>query len=166
MEVNRPLIIGVAVALAAIVGAFFAGRSSVTVRVETRTEVVERLQVVRLVRVDRRVDTKWKTVVVTKPDGSSTSTTEAESTEVAKSTEDSKIDSKTDTAVVTIKTPTDKNWHVAGHVGLMAASPINSAGSIAPVFGVVVSRRILGPVWVDVFAYSNSLVGAGVGLQF
>lgn len=162
---NRPLAYSLG-GLAVVASAFTAGRYTVPTRVEWKTEYVERVQTIRLVQVDRKVDTRWKTVVVSLPDGSSTSTTEAVAVETTKSTDSSKIASSTKATESKVTVATDKNWSISGLVGLNLAKPVNSAGSVQPIFGVTVGRRIVGPLWGEVIGQTNGVFSLGLGLTF
>jgi len=156
-------------AVATLVIAFVAGRYSAPATVETRTEYLTRTQVVRTTHVRQVTDTKWKTVVVTKPDGSSVATSVGETHTDTKTSETAHSSSDTK-SVASNKTEISRpDWQISALVGVNGRSvlnAINSTGPLTPTFGVHVSRRVLGPVSAGAFGLSSGDVGLSIGLNF
>lgn len=161
---TKPLLYTLA-GVAALVVAFVSGRYSVPTKVEMRTEFLTLTQVVRSVHVRQVTDTKWKTVVVTKPDGSSVATTEA-TTHTDTSTKENENSSKVAASTVATKTETKlPDWQISALVGADLSKALNGSGTLAPTFGIHVQRRVLGPVTLGVFGLSSGVVGLSAGLQ-
>jgi hypothetical protein len=158
---SKPLAYSAA-ALVALACSFAAGRFTAPTQVKTETETIYLTQTVHTRAVDRQVETKWRRVIVAKPDGSSVTTESSESVEKERSTETSKTEengSKRDTKVVTA----DKNWHI----GVVAGVNIENQWNVfQPTFGATVSRRLLGPIWGQAVILSDRTVAAGLALEF
>lgn len=148
-------------------GAFAAGRYTVPTKIEHHTEYLTRTRTVRTTVVHRVVDTKWKRIVVTQPDGSSVETETGETHSKEESAESVKTAEVEKAKEASKTTHSDgQNWHVYIHAGVDLPNLRNGAGGIQPVFGASVGYRLLGPIWVNVGGYTNGLVTAGAGLQF
>lgn len=178
---KRPLLYALA-AIAALAGSFAAGRYSKPAEVVTHTEYVDRLQVVRTTVVDRVVDRvtdiKWKRVVVTQPDGSTTTTEESHTAEKEKIAENTKVEEKRESetagATKSTQTTTRPDWQISALVGVTysggSSNTLNSSTTaglpLRVSVGAHVQRRILGPVSVGVFGLSSGTFGLSAGLQF
>ena len=68
---------------------------------------------------------------------------------------------KTDTQeTVTVTPPKNNLWTVSGMAGV---SPLTN---FVPVYGVHVTKEVLGPISVGAFGFTNGLVGISVGVTF
>jgi hypothetical protein len=153
--------LGVAAAIAL---AFLTGRYTAPVETKTTIETVYSVREVKTRIVDRVVDTRWRRVVVTKPDGSSVTSESGESHEVERTDEtNTKQENGTSKEASVTTHPYRPNWSVAGFVGLNTQNGLNVS---SPTFGVMLGRRLLGPTWVHLYVESNRTVGVGLGLEF
>ncbi len=108
---------------------------------------------IKTVEVEKEVthyDVHTVTHTVTTPNGTTDTTTVTDD-------HTKKLETDIKTAVV-LKGP---EWNVSGLVGNDF-----SQGLIKPIYGVSVSREILGPVTVGAFGLSNGVLGLSVGLNF
>lgn len=126
-----------------LVTTFAFGRYSVNYdKTETKTENKEK---------DKEKDTTTTTTTTKKPDGETTTTTTTQThTETHTSTE------RSDKVVITAPKMTN--------VSLLIAVP--SFRELVPVYGLSVTRPILGPITVGVFGLTNGTIGASAGLEF
>ncbi len=162
---RRALAIALGV-LVAVAGAYTLGRYSAPASVEVRTEYVDRVREVRTVAIKRAVETKWRTVTVTKPDGSSTVVATGETRENENSTEVAETARTTEGATKSKTTAHRANWQVHIHAGVNVTTVLNNSRATGAVFGVSVGYRLVGPLRLQVGAYTNGLVTAGAGLEF
>jgi len=137
---NKYIIGGV---LLALVAAFAAGRYLTPTKVETKIVTVE---------VEKKhEETKTKTTTVKKPDGTTTTTTES----------DTKVDTNT--------TTNSKSDTIVEHkVGTLNISALAGADVTIPrlVYGLSVTKSIIGPVTIGLWGLSNKTVGGSIGFQF
>lgn len=150
---NYKLIVGAAILLLA---SFATGRWLAPTKVVTEIKTVE---------VEKKVDTtttqkdEHKTTVVTeKPDG----------TKQTVITDDTHTGTKSkDTTVVTDTSDTTKTvTRDSARVTVSALGAINIHDISTPVFGVSITKPILGPLTVGVFGLSSGVAGASIGLTF
>ncbi len=154
---NRTVIIGSALAL---LTAFAAGRYTAQARVVTETKIVE----VEKKTDDKKVDTndhrKATIVETTSPDGTKTKTTTITDDRNTKSDDRSTDDTK--------RTEDDKKSITKGSspvtVSVLASMDISAPG--LPVYGLAVSRPILGPITLGIFGFQNKTGGLSIGLTF
>jgi hypothetical protein len=97
-------------------------------------------------------DTKKITVIITAPDGKKTTT---QTTEI-----DTHVSTDTKKSVDTI-VPAKKP---VLNFSVLAGDQLNSPFKF--VYGVSVSKEVLGPINVGLFALTNSTIGVSVGLNF
>jgi hypothetical protein len=97
-------------------------------------------------------DTKKITVIITAPDGKKTKT---ETTEV-----DSHTSTETKKSVDVVVKPKQPIINFSALAGTDINQPFK------PIYGVSVSKEILGPVTAGVWVLSNSTVGISVGVNF
>jgi len=177
---NHSTIVSIIVVIVLLAVAFATGRYTVPTKIVTKTEtqtvekIVTQVQtqyVEKKVYVTAQKDNVTTTVdVVKKPDGTeetktttidltqtnSTSTDQASSTSVDKTTEDESTKSQTTKIVDSLK----PQWHLSLHGGAGAQFGL---GAISPKidFGVQAERRILGPVFMGIYANLNApIIGA------
>jgi hypothetical protein len=162
---SRPVLYSLA-GLLALLAAFGAGRYSSPTKTEYRTEYLERVREVRLVRVDRQVETKVRRVIVTKPGG------ETIVTESVDTKESVKTDSNTDTVKTAEKREDYKINRDAPRLTISVLAAVkfdrSAQGSIvaSPTYGLSASYRFAGPVSANVFALANGTFGGGLGLSW
>jgi len=119
---------------------------------------------VEVVRVDKSVDTnkdQRKEVVkhtVTKPDGT-TETTETTVTDTKKKTE---VTVSTEKNVSTEKTVTFSTSKVT----IMALVGSELSLPLVPIYGLSITKPVLGPVTAGAWGFSNRTFGVSVGLTF
>jgi len=92
------------------------------------------------------------TVVVTKPDGTKTTTTDDNSV--------INDNSSTKDSSSTITTYSKPQWKV----GALAGLSVNSLSK--PIYGAQVEKRLLGPISIGAFGLSNSTGGVSLSLEF
>ena len=146
------LVIGVVVLL----GAFAAGRWSAPEKVKIQTVTVEKKTD------DKKSDTEdHKKITVTettKPDGTKTKTTVITDDRNTK-TEDKSTDDTTKTMTKEVDKSTSKVT-----ISMLAAENLSSPS--IPIYGVAITKPILGPLTVGIFGFQNSMAGVSVGLTF
>jgi hypothetical protein len=145
---------------------FAAGRYSRPAEVRTQVEFVDRFQSVHTHSVSRVTDIKWKKVTEAKPDGSST-TTETADTHI-----DERDSSKTETAKTTnsSNSTTTKNdvpqWTILAAGGVKWNPGSQASAAVAPVFGLILERRLFGPVKIAGFGFTSGTFGVAAGWEF
>lgn len=139
----------------AILAAFAGGRYSVR---QPEVKTTEQLQINTLE--DKAKDTHIITTVVTvkEPDGSEKTTKNTETTITAKGTVNSSTTAQIQQTVTPAKTGT---LNVSALVGNDFG-----VGVLKPVYGVSVSKEILGPITVGAFGLTSGMVGLSIGLNF
>lgn len=151
--------IGIVIAIVWTLGAYGFGRWSAPDHVKIETKIVEVEK--KTTDTDTNRDKHKKTTVVetTKPDGTKEKTTVI--------TEDTDTERKTHSTDDIAKTSdTVKELSRASKVTLSALAGMNVTSAGLPVYGVSVSKPILGPITVGAFGFQNGLVGASLGLTF
>lgn len=139
--------------VAALLTAFAFGRFSAP------TKVVTKIQTVEVEKKQENQDAKEHEVVtiVKKPDGTSTTTiTKNEDTKTQET-------STNNTDISEEKTVTKSGSRIT--VSALAGLSVSSLSS-APVYGLSVSKTILGPIAIGAFGFSNGLGGISLGLNF
>lgn len=167
MTVSRNVYIALGV-LVALAVSFAFGRYTAPVKTEHHTEYLTRVQTVKTTHVQRITDTKWRRVIVTQPDGSSTTTESGETHESERTTENenSSTTAKEVTKHVTSYAP---QWSLFVTPGVVFPTSGSNSGSPALTVGVEVHRRIAGPIWAGVWFRALGgppSAGASVGLEF
>lgn len=105
-----------------------------------------------------REDHSQTIIVHTKaPDGTEKTTTTI-SNNIDTKTKDKDVTTIAETQVVT--PPPHDLWSVSAMVGL---NPMNN---LTPTYGAQVSKKILGPISIGAFGFTNGLVGLSVGVTF
>jgi hypothetical protein len=141
-----------------LIAAFAVGRWAAPEKVRIETKVVE---------VEKKVEDTKKDVVkhkethtVKKPDGTEeTTTTEDTTTKSDKHDTDS-----TTTETDTTKEVTRGSSKVT--VLALAGLPVSFNTAVVPIYGVSVSKPILGPITIGAWGLSNSTAGFSIGLTF
>jgi hypothetical protein len=165
--------------LGGFLGFYFSPKKVEKIEVEKIVEVEKKVEVLKFIEVEKRVEVKGETKVITRErivyvDGSS-KTNETETT---------KTDTETQVAGVktinTVKTETvfvDKerrvevlardNWLAGVTVGANlnpAWQPIPAGGLLS--IGLSVDRRIIGPIWLGVYAQHTGVLGGKISFSF
>ena len=139
---------------------FAAGRYSAPTKIKTETKIVE----VEKKTDDKKSDVKdhKKTTIVetTAPDGTKTKTTTITDDKESKS-DDKSTD---DTSRTTDQTKEVSKGSSPLSVSLLAGLDISAPGT--PIYGLAVSRPILGPVTLGLFGMTNRTGGVSIGLTF
>lgn len=130
-------------AILAIILAYATGRYAKPDKIVTKTVTVE----VEKTRINENK------VIVEKinKDGTKTTTTHV----ITKTETDTKIQSKNDSVVQNNKSPLN--------VSLLAGYDFNNVNLV---YGVHVSKQLLGPVSIGIFGLTNKTIGMSAGLQF
>lgn len=172
------------------VGGLAVGRFGTPAKVETKTvtQVVEKEKIVeKIVYVkdtseqDKTNDNKKQQIHIiekTLPDGTKTKETfilneDTKYVEVDKSshedtTTDKVVDKEKDTKTTTdTKTQTAvADWRISGMAGVNYGSVADMKLKDAMIYGGVVEKRILGPIYMGGFGTTSKEVGLTLGLQF
>lgn len=151
--------------LLALVGAFGAGRYSRPARVEIQTVETVKTVTVRTVVVQRETATKWRTVTVTAPDGSSTKTETGETVTKERSDENANSSENKEAASRSVTTTSDKKWRLSALAGVVIPTPQNNFASPAPTYGAQAEYRLLGPIWIGVWGQTFGAIGASVSID-
>jgi hypothetical protein len=163
------------IALGALVGAFLWGRASKPVevrqivKVETRTEYVDRWQEKIVYRDRVKVQTKIRTVTVVEPSGATTTTTTDDSTSEsvtdAGATASGQSTGTTDTKseTVTVTRTARAGWRL--EVG--ARWDIRDITGPRPdAYGFTFSRRLVGPFWLGAHYSTDRVAGLTAGVEW
>lgn len=154
-------------AVAALLAAFLGGRYSRPARVEERVKVETKTVTEwkdRIVYVEAKKEQRHTTTTATrKPDGTKTIVrvedvrTDSGASLNASSGGKTTEDAKTEASRVETSQP---SWRVEGQAGWSRLSP-------APdIYGIGISRRVAGTVWVGGWARTDKTAGIAVGLEF
>lgn len=143
---------------------FAFGRYSAPTTVKTETKVVE---------VDKKKDTKTsetdinkhkETVVkeVTHPDGTKeVITTVTEDTVASRDTKEKSKETKSkDTDI------TKEVTRSSGRLNISVLAAIDTTQLSTPVYGLSVTRDVIGPISIGLFGFTNKTIGASLGLSF
>jgi len=134
------------------------------VKIETKTVEVVKTITVKDTTKDKKVHKETTIVEVTKPDGTKETTTKV----VLDS--DLKKDTTTHTNVSDSKSADDKSETTKTgsrlNISVLAGAPVSLHGLGNFVYGVHVSRDLLGPISVGLFGLSDGVVGGSIGLTF
>lgn len=149
--------VGIVVGIALV--SFASGRWMAPVRVETKTVEVEKKVFVKDDAKNTKQHRDKKTVIDVKKDGSKTIT-------VVDITDTSKKETSQDKSVETDKKESSKL--VEGSVSKVTISLLvgSSITNPAPIYGLAITKPILGPFTLGVFAFTNTTIGGSVGLTF
>jgi hypothetical protein len=143
-------------AVVLLLGAFAFGRFSAPEKVKIQTvEVEKKTEDKQAASHDDKVTTITQ---VQKPDGTKTTTT------VIADVKDVHVDDKKTDDVT--KTETKEIDRSSAKVTVSALMGVNITNPGVPMYGISISKPILGPITVGVFGFQNGLVGASVGLTF
>lgn len=156
----------VVIVVALVAGAFAGGRYLTPVKIKTEIKTVEVVKtvIVKDKTSDKEVHKTTTTIDSVKPDGTKTTTTTV--------VEDSstKQDTKTDIVKDGTKTETTKKEVTKTssrlNISALGGAPISIHGLETPVFGLHVSKDILGPVSVGIWGLTDKTFGLSVGLTF
>jgi hypothetical protein len=154
---DRKLVIAVVVSLA--VGASV-GRFSVGSKV-VKTEEVQEHQVATRARDTVKHDNVETVVTVTQDCSSGKKVVVTRTVDL--STVETKAAARTETAIEEKKSEIVERSHGELHVMVIAGKKWD-APALSP--GVLLEKRLLGPVWFGAFALTSGTVGAGLGLEF
>lgn len=152
MDVKTKLLIG----SAALIGCFLAGRLSAPEKVVEKRVEVEKTQ--KSVDTDKEQHLETTKTTVTKPDGT-TETTEKVVVDTKKKTD---LDVTKEKDVSTEKTVTFQTSKVT--ISLMVGSELSLP--LVPVYGLSVTKPIMGPITVGAWGLSNRVFGVSAGLTF
>lgn len=136
------------------------GRWSAPEKVKIETKIVEVEKKVK--HEDKKSEKHKKTTIVeiTLPDGSKQKTTTI--------TDDTETESKTKETDTAKRSETDTKEVTRSSskvtVSALAGAFVNKFG--LPVYGVAVSKPVLGPITVGAFGFQNGMGGLSVGLTF
>lgn len=175
--VKAPLVAGLAVAL--LIGAFMAGRSTAPVRIEERERVVTKtVEVAAKEKVEtsahdqssaQRDETRYRWREVIKPSGEVVRTATHQTTresQATRRTEDTKretevvyVDRFVDREVTKVVEGEKATWGIAARGGLRV-------GPGGYVFGAEASKRLAGPLWGAIYATTAKEVGIAVRWEF
>lgn len=149
---SRKILLGIV----ALVTAFAFGRYTVSVKpnVTTITATKSASQTVA----DKDTHTQTQIVEVKEPTGEVKTTTTITKDTVSVVDKTRNVETQ---ATETVSQSTRKTLNVAALVGMDVVHHLGT-----PVYGVSVSKELIGPVTVGVFGMSNSLVGISVSLNF
>jgi len=154
---NKSVVILVCIGLLV---AFASGRWSAPDKIKT---------VVQTVTVEKKTDEKktdtsdhkrYTTIETTKPDGTKTKTTTITDDRDIKS-----IDQSTDNTSTTQTKSKEVDKSSSKFTALFLAG-LNITSPGIPIYGVSVSRNLLGPIVVGVFGMTNKTAGLSIGLTF
>lgn len=135
---------------------YFALPAKVVTKTETKT-------VEKLVEDQNKTTKNNKVVVVTEttaPDGTKTKRTEVTDKSVTtadtKTSDDVSSDSKSEKTVTYAK----------NELSISALVGIQIGDGFTPSYGLSVQKRVLGPIYVGAFGFTNRLAGVSLGLSF
>lgn len=152
MTTKQMLIIG----SIALLGAFACGRWLAPTKVITKTVEVEKKTD------DKTVDTnrdKLTTITETdKPDG-----TKVKTTTISDVTATKLEDKSTDDTLKETSKEVDRD---SAKVTVSLLAGVKLSGPSTPVYGLAITKPILGPITVGLFGFQNGTVGGSVGLTF
>ncbi len=137
--------------LAALAASFALGIYVTPDKVRVETKVVE---VVKQVEVER--EKHKETTVTERPDGSKETKT-VEDTKTQKNTEETK---DSNTAVKESET------HPSNKISISALGGFQTYNAFYPVYGLSISRPLIGPVVIGLWGITPGVVGVSLGLQF
>lgn len=150
----------ITICVVALLTSFAAGRFSTPEKVKIETKTVEVEKKTESTDTNRSSRQDSTTTEITKPDGTVEKTTHTTvDTNTDRATHDTTTDSKS----------TDQLKEVtrgSAPTTILALGGMNLTGIPKPVYGMSVSKPLLGPIAVGVWGFSNLTVGAGIGLQF
>lgn len=136
------------------------GRYTLPAKIVTKTEIQTVTKVVKDTTQDKKDNTVTTITETKKPDGSVVTQTQI----VDKNQTDTKTDVKTDKDMVSKSSETEtrdvNQLGVNGLVGLR----VGAGESLT--YGVSVQRKLLGPVEIGAFGFTDRLVGFSLGLRF
>jgi hypothetical protein len=136
------------------------GRYSLPAKVVVKTEVKT---VEKVVQDTTKNEKKNTTTVVTetkKPDGTDITTTEIVDKDQIISNTDTTTNTSTDSTSSKTTTYDTGSLSVAGLAG------VQFGGGNAVTYGLHVQKKLLGPVNIGVFGFTDKLFGASIGLRF
>jgi hypothetical protein len=149
------------IAVVAVATAFATGRYTVPTKVIEVTKVVEVEKKTK--DKDQKVDkdTKKTTTIVEEPTGKKTTTI----------VEEDKVNKDTSTKETDDKTKTDNSFKEVLKssplsVSALFGGPLPGSGPFQMVYGLHVSKQVLGPITVGAFGMTNRTVGFSLGLNF
>lgn len=135
--------------------AFAVGRYSTKIAPNVKT--VSQTQVQTEVKADKDVHKETQTVTTKAPDGSEKTVTTVVEDSTTKIDKLKDSQTKVDTTVTQVPR---KTLNISALVG----TPVHLPG--VPIYGVSVSKELLGPVTVGAFGFSSGLVGISLGVSF
>jgi len=140
--------------------AFAVGRYTVPEVIKTVTKTVEVEKKTEDKKTDSQDHKKVTIVDTVKPDG-----TKTRITTITDDRDTKTVDNSTDN---TTKSETQSKEVSRGSqpltVSLLASENISAPG--VPVYGLAITRPVLGPITLGAFAFTNSTVGLSIGLTF
>jgi hypothetical protein len=149
-----------AVALLAVGAAI--GRFGTPAKVVTKTVTQTVYKEAEVKNTEDQKNTVTTITQTTKPDGTKIQTTVIADKDDIKTVDSTKINSTTDTTSTTTTTYSKNNWNISA---LAEVSP-PSLTNLGPIsYGVEVDRRIIGPISVGAFGFTNRSVGLSLGIS-
>jgi hypothetical protein len=142
------------IGILALLTAFAVGRYSVS---SPSVSTTENKQVTDNKQTDKDIHEKTTTTSTKKPNG------EVQTVTVEVKDIVSKADENTNTREQIQQTVSPTKHNTLNVSGLFALQPSNS---LRPLYGVSITKEILGPVTVGVFGLTNSTLGVSIGLSF
>lgn len=136
--------------LMALLSAFAFGRYSSTLTTTTTTEDKTKLQD------DTITKSHTITVILKRPDGSSTTTETTDTTAKANITENQDDKSK-----IVVQTQKKSQFNVS-----VLLVPTITNNALAPKYGLSITHELIGPVTVGLFGIDNGTIGLSLGLNF
>jgi hypothetical protein len=158
----------VLVAAVSLVVAYAVGRYTAPVKIKTETKIVEVNKKTKKEKEDISKDRHKKTTIeeVTMPDGTRKKTTtitddtEYDKKKTSNETEKSKRTEKETKEVI----KESSKLHLSGLFGANVSGGIQQ--QITPIYGIAVSKDVLGPISIGGFGLTNGVVGISLGLNF
>lgn len=163
MRLRYKILIG----LAALLSAFAVGRFITPTRVEEKEKIVYKDKIVEkkvYVKAVNKKDNKVTVITVTvKPDGTKTTETKIVDKDQTLIDETGKTDIVKDTTSTKETSKVVENKHDDWLLSLAVKSNFNK---LVPDYGATAQRRILGPFYLGVFAFTDSTFGGSIGISF
>lgn len=136
------------------------GRYTLPAKVVVKTEVQT---VEKVVQDTKRDDKKNTTTIVTetkKPDGTDIKTTETVDKDQITS------NTATNTDITTDSTTSKTTTYNTGSLSVAGLAGVQFGGGNTITYGLHVQKKLLGPIDIGVFGFTDKLFGASIGLRF
>jgi len=152
----------VIIAVSTIILAFAVGRYSVPQKIKVVTKTVEVEKKTDATKTDEKKNVVVVVHEIRRPNGTidkTTTTTVSDQRNSTHTSTDNKLDAST-----TDKEITAQSSKIT--ISLLGGDNVGSGTISPPVFGVSITRPILGPITVGVWGLNNATFGASIGLTF